>query len=146
MKFKREKFVDVIDEALPLIENHFKEVDAHTDLGLDIDRIRYADLDDMGSLRVFTVRTPENVLAGYACFIVNYNLHYKTRLCAIQDVLYVAPEHRGFGYLFIERCDQALKSEGVELVLQSVTVKHDFSRSLIRLGYKEQETLYAKRL
>ena len=146
MKFKRERFVDVIDEALPLIEQHFREVDAQQDLGLDIDFERYKELDDNGTVRIYTVRTPENELAAYACFFVNYNLHYKTKLSALQDVLYVKPEHRGFGYLFIDRCDKELKAEGVTLVLHAVTEFVDFSSTLIRAGYKKQETLYAKRL
>jgi len=146
VRFKRERFVDVIDEAIPLLEDHFLEIEKQSDFMLNIDKDAYAALDDADVIRLFTVRDVEGKLAGYALFFVHNSLHYKNYKHALQDVLYVKPEYRGFGYMFIDRCDRELKSEGVQMVMHAVSTKCDFSKTLTRLGYELQDTLYARRL
>ena len=146
MKFKREQFLSIIDEALPLIQEHFKEVDAQQDLGLDIDIERYCKLEELDCLRIYTLRNEADELIGYACFIISNHLHYKRAISAAQDVIYIKPEFRGEGHKFIARCDQELHKQGVDIVSHFVTPRCDFSKTLTKLGYQMIETVYARRL
>lgn len=138
--------VDLFQEALPLLVEHWQEISHNKDIPLDPDLDAYLRVAESGSLRVFTVRRG-GALIGYAVFIVRRNLHYKTSLQAVQDVLFIRKSERGgTGIRFIKFCDNMLRSEGVQVVYQHVKAAHNFGPLLVRLGYECVEEIYSHRL
>ena len=97
-------------------------------------------------LRVFTARTPENELVGYAVYFVRPHLHYKSSLNAFQDILYIRKDVRGLGGSFIFWCDDQLRKEGVQVVAQHIKAAHNFGPLLEKVGYTLMDLIYVKRL
>lgn len=147
MKFQRERAQDVFKEMIPLLEKHWEEIAHYKDIKLEPDFDLYFKMEDMGILRVFTAREDDGDLIGYCVFFVKHNMHYKSSLNALQDVLFIRPDKRGmFAPKFILWCDRQLKADGVQLVCQHLKAAHDFSPLLERLGYEFMDKIYVKRL
>lgn len=147
MKYKREiASAELMAEMMPMFRKHYEEIAHYKDIPLDpIERV-YLDLESVGGLRVYTARELGGQLVGYAVFSVFKNPHYASSLEAKQDVLYIAPESRGFGMDFILWCDNQLKADGIKVVYQHVKIAHDFGPMLKFLGYELIENIYGKRL
>jgi GNAT superfamily N-acetyltransferase len=94
---------------------------------------------------MFTVRN-EGELVGYAGFFVNQSLHVKSIIVASCDLIYMKPEYRGWGHNLIEFANYYLKSSGATLVYHTVTDKFDYSKTLTRQGFKQNERIFAKKL
>lgn len=149
--FRKERFIDVIAEAKPLLMAHWQEIARYKDIPLAVDEASYQALDEAGKLRVYTARNAAGKLVGYAAFIVGQNLHYCTSgPQAKQDVLFVHPDYRGtgrVGLLLIDCIDQALAAEGVQVVYHHEKVSHPaLGRVLRHLEYENVERIWAKRL
>lgn len=125
---------------------HYEEISAFKDIPLDPDIASYAKIEEVGALRVFTAREDGGELIGYAVFFIKPNIHYRTSLQALQDILYIHPQKRGFGMRFIAWCDEQLKNESIQVVYHHVKAKHNFGPMLERLGYGLVDLIYARRL
>jgi GNAT superfamily N-acetyltransferase len=149
IQFARESFVDVIDEALPILEAQAAELNANPDLPLAVDREAYQNVDDAGVLRIFTARI-DGALVGYACFHVAINPHYSTSPPqSVQDVFYVEQSARGAGIGdgLIKYCNSMLAFEGVNIDYQHVKLAHPGLRKLLEAnGYTVVEWVMSKRL
>ena len=146
MKFARETLASCLEEAKPLLLEHWKEIAQYDDISLDPDYERYYTLEQNGLLRVFTARSEEGNIIGYAVFFVNTNAHYKQSLQASQDIIFIHPNHRGTGGRFILWCDEQLRSEGVQVVFHHLKAAHNFGPMLERFGYELIDLIYGKRL
>lgn len=149
MKFQREEVTDqTIDLFMPLFQAHYKEIAHYQDIPLDPDREAYLLAAKNNALRLYTVRSENEVLEGYAVFFVRHNPHYRSSLQASQDILYLNPQLRGGmnGYKFIKWCDEELRREGVQVVYQHVKKSHNFSPVLERMGYELIDYIYGRRL
>lgn len=147
MNFQRERAHDVFEEMKPLFQKHWDEISHYKDIPLDPDFDMYLKMEDMGVLRVFTAREDDKTLVGYAVFFIKHNLHYKSSLQAMQDIIFIDSEHRGTGVKLILWCDRQLKSEGVQIVFQHVKVATPHTVALFkRLGYEEVDVILGKRL
>lgn len=147
MKFKREPASeDLFSEAWPLLEAHYKEIAHFQDIELNPDFETYLNVDKLGALRTFTARDESGELLGYAVFFVRANIHYKASLQAVQDVIYIDKDRRGFGHKFILWCDKELAREGVQVVYHHVKFEHNFGAMLERIGYSLVDLIYTKRL
>lgn len=146
MIFKEESVKDVLDEIKPLLKEHWNEIAHYKDIPFDPDYEAYLKLDESGFLKVFTARTDTGVLIGYAVYFIKHNIHYRSSLQALQDILYLHPAHRGRGSVFISWCDDQLKSKGVQIVSQHIKAAHNWSRVLERMGYELMDLIYVKRL
>lgn len=136
----------LFDEALPLLQRHWREVAHFQDIGLEPDFALYEAAARAGILRFFTVRS-ESLLYGYAVFFVRPNPHYKQSLQAAQDVLYVDPILRGLtSAKFIRYCDAQLEAEGVEVVRHHLKAAHNHERLMAKLGYEVEDIIYVRRL
>jgi hypothetical protein len=165
--FAREPLTDALwDEAMPLLEAHWREIAAFQDIPLEPDFELYAANQKAGMLRCFTARADSEYeiaarsgvawgghdsehrpLVGYALYFVRPNPHYKSSVQAAQDVIYLDPSVRGgTGYKFIAWCDAQLAAEGVQITYHHIKAKHDFGRLLERQGYELVDLIYAKRL
>ncbi len=147
MQFQREPAITpLFNEMMPLLTLHWKEIAHFQDIPLEPDFETYAKLDEMGMLRTFTARDPEGKLVGYAVFFVKANLHYKSSIQAVQDVIFIDPTVRGFGANFILWCDEQLREEKIDAVYHHIKAAHNFGPMLERLGYSLVDLIYTKRL
>lgn len=141
-----ESLGEVRGELEPLLWAHYDEVALYKDsVPLDVDWERYAALDQLGMLKVFTVRSGET-LVGYAVFFVGPHMHYRRTSYANNDVLFVHPRYRGAGIRLIRFAERALKEMGVERILFHVKVDHDFRPILHRMGYADEDVIVGKLL
>lgn len=148
IEIRHEGMLDVYDEARDLVEAHWREIATHKDIRLEPDIARYRAFDRLGVLRCFTARLGGTIV-GYAVFIVQAHLHYAESIQALQDVIYVAPEHRrkGVGRMLSAVAEKALKEEGVQEIHQHVKKAHpELGFMLAADGYVETETIMSKRL
>jgi hypothetical protein len=143
--YAAEPLADVLAELLPLTQRHFAETQRHREAGCTPDITVYERLAAAGTLRVFTVRLIPSELVGYCLMIVRRH-HHTNQVRAFEDLLYIAPEHRGDGKSFVRWCDQQLKLEGVEVVQRVCQTKHDHGRMFERMGYDKTEETWSKRL
>lgn len=143
--YQRESLAGVLTEIMPLLKEHYREIAHYQDIELDVDLEGYIRVDNAGMLRVFTCRHHKELI-GYAVFLVKTNLHYRQSLQAIQDVVFISKEHRGFGRDFINWCDEQLKLEGIQVVYHHVKTKHNWGKMLEGMGYELVDLIYAKRL
>ena len=149
MDFALEPLTPVLQQDLgPVIAAHKDEIAHYQDIPLDPDWPVYYAAQETGALRPFTMRDETGALQGYAVYFVRPNIHYRTSLQAVQDILYLAPEHRGrmIGYRFIRWCDDQLRAEGVQAVYQHCKANRDLGPLLTRQGYELVDRVYAKRL
>lgn len=147
LRFEREKLMDWFDEAMPLFEKHFSEVSHFQDIALDINKESYRQIEEAGVLRTYTVRK-DGKLVGYSIYFVKANIRYQKSVQAVQDVLFIDPDHRGVGRKLIEFADRQLQAEGVQVVYHHVKTKPElnFGPLLERMGYQHVDQIYAKRL
>lgn len=144
--FQREKLQDIFDEMLPLFERHWEEITFYKDIKLDVNTEAYYEMEDSGRLRIYTAREKDGKLIGYGAYMMRQNIHYKSSYQALQDVLFIDKEKRGFGGKFILWCDNQLKKEGVQVVYQHIKASHNWGKMAERLGYELQDLIYSKRL
>lgn len=149
MDFQQERFSKFFDEAIDLFRSHHEEVGDYfsndDDILFDPNVEAFIKLDQSGMLRVYTIRD-DGELIGYCIHHVYKHLHYRNSLQSVQDALFIAKKHRGIGREFISWVDDQLKSEGIDAVYQYVSVNHDYSRTLIGLGYRKIEETFLRRL
>lgn len=146
MNFKREQIQLVFEEAVPLLQMHWEEIAHYQDIKLEPDFGRYTQLEESGAVRCFTARDDANKLIGYSVFFVRENIHYKSSVQAVQDILFIHPGRRGTGMRFVKWCDEQLKNDGVQAVYHHVKAAHNFGPMLERLGYQLVDLIYARRL
>ena len=143
--FKEEKLKDIWEEMLPIFHTHYKEIAYYQDIPLNPDRESYFKIEELGNIKTFTARE-NGELIGYSMYFIKHNLHYKDSLQALQDIIYIKKEKRGFGKTFIKWCDNRLREFGVQVVCHHVKVAHDWSKILENMGYEKQDILLTKRL
>ena len=147
MKYALERYDDVINEIVPLLEEHYLEIAKYKDIPLKPDWDLYKKLDETGIMKLFTCRgDSDNALIGYGVYFVKSHLHYSTCLIAQQDILFISKKYRGRGMHFINWCDSRLKEMGVQLTIQHIKADHNFGVALERVGYELMDLIYTRRL
>lgn len=146
MQFCLEKIKDNLEEVEPILHEHYKEIAHFQDIPLDPDYDQYIQLEDAGVTRFYVARDKDNYMIGYALFFVRHNIHYKTSLQAMQDIIYIRKQSRGIGGRFIAWCDEQLRAEGVNVVYHHVKNEHNFGPLLEKLDYKLIDHIYGRRL
>lgn len=132
-------------EMMPLMVEHFKETKVLDGITFNPDLQIYANLHTAGVLRIFTARISGKLVA-YQVFFVMRHPHSRDSVQANQDILYVdKPYRKGwFGYRFIKYCSDKLLSDGVQVVFQRISAKHDFGPVLERMGYRLIDLTFAR--
>lgn len=151
--FSLERLGDCEAEIDTILKNeHWPEVGHYKDIPIDMEWQRYAQLQEMGKLRCYTIRAfaneefKETELQGYAFFIVDKHLHYRNTVVASQDILYVRRPHRGIGHAFMGWCDAQLKAEGVTTVTHHAKTYFNYGELFQKLGYEKAEEIWTRRL
>jgi hypothetical protein len=144
--FQQEGAAAIIDEGFELLNEHYEEIYTFEDIELKPDFEMYLQAEANGSLRVFTVRSEDKALQGYAVFFVSKNPHHKDSIQAVQDVVFIRKSHRGFGGSFLAWCDEQFKLEKIQAVYHHVNLDHNWGPMLEKMNYKPVEMIYVKRL
>lgn len=146
ISFRRERTDTIRHEAVKLLQDHWNEIAKYKDIPVEPDWAKYYRIEELGNLRVFTVRSGMD-LVGYAVFFLSNNPHYASSFQATQDVLFLRKDQRGFtGAKFIKWCDAQLKMVGVQAVYHHTKKEQNFGPMLERMGYELVDLVYARRL
>jgi hypothetical protein len=141
---------EFIAEVMPLLNDHYVELAPFKDIPLRPDWERYKTFADSNIFRIYTARTPEGTLAGYASFFVQPHMHYSSFIVAACDVFYMTQTHRAMVMVaknFVEYCDVELKKLGVELVVHRYKIMQPALGKLIKMvGYRDNEVSAIRRL
>lgn len=134
-----------IEELKEIIPAHYDELCVTKDFPLAPDYEAYGRLYVADMLRCVTARD-ENGLIGYAIFIVQPHLHYKTCKTAFEDIYFLRKEHRlgRTGIRLFQFAEEALRAEGVNRIIMHTKIHMDNSRLFEYLGYKHTDKLYTK--
>lgn len=146
MNFAREPYSpQLVSEMVPLWKEHYNETASENYGALDPDLNIYIALDMQGALRIFTARD-ESGLVGYQVFFVTKHLHHRESMQAQQDILFLSRSVRvGFnGYRFIKFCVDELVKEGIKVIHQRISARHDFGKLFERLGFKLEDLTYSR--
>ena len=144
--YQVELLSDVIEEMVPLLEAHYKEVHAFPDkIPFNPDYDSYFKLEEMGIYHTVTVRE-DGELIGYCCALVSRNLHYQDHLYAVNDVIYVDKEYRHSNVAeeliaFVEECYKEL---GASVMTFHMKCSIPFESLCKSRGMEKKEYLYMK--
>jgi len=144
MKFDMEHLDDELAvEISNLLKLQWDEIGR--DFDLNINWSSYFNFENMGILRIFTVRKDKELI-GYSSYIISPHMHHMEILVASQDSIFILPEHRAENIAgkFIDFLEDILKCEGVDHVTMAVKDKRDYSVLLTRRNYEPEETVYLK--
>ena len=146
IKYQREDLYKIKDEISNLLQGHWEEIALNKEkIKLNPDWDAYSALYESGKLGIYTARK-NNKLIGYFVVIANSNPHYKDHLFAVNDIIYLVPEHRkGFvGIKLIKYAEKDLKNFGVSVFTINTKVHKPFDSVLERLGFNLIERVYSK--
>lgn len=145
---KQELLCEAVEEMQPLLELHYQELTCHKDqIKLEPDWKRYAELEQQGVFVLFTAREHGH-LVGYSAFFLTPHIHYAQTRVAINDVLFLHPDHRKgrTGIKLIRHSEQALKAMGMQKITWHIKFSHDWRTILHRMGYLDEEVSVGKML
>jgi GNAT superfamily N-acetyltransferase len=146
--FAREDLASVRASSIEiLLVQHWQEIAYYKDIPLDVAWDHYEAVEKLGMFRIYTARLAQELI-GYACYQVSHHLHYRSSIHAVQDVLYLTPEHRGLeiGGQLVAYADAMLASEGVQVVTHHSKINFPIDAVLRRQRYELIETVWGKRL
>jgi L-amino acid N-acyltransferase YncA len=134
-----------IEEFKVLAPAHYEELCVTKDFPMDPDLEAYGRMHMAGMLKCVTARDDEE-LVGYAIFIVQPHLHYRSCKTAFEDLYFLKKTHRlgRTGIRLFQFAEEALRAEGVHRIIFHTKVHLDNSRLFEYLGYKHTDKLYTK--
>lgn len=138
----RETF-HAVEHEITLFSRHAGELSPLPGLKfkLNVEMYRAAE----GSLASYTVRD-DNLLIGYANFVIQPHPHFKESIWAFQDAVYLAPEYRGknIGMRLLKFAENDLRKQA-DVCLHTVDVNHPMLGDLLKLmGYRHIYSLFGK--
>jgi len=171
ISFRREILGQVRPEVRMLLQKHWEEVALNKDrITLDIDEAFYDAMENAGALRIYTVREAGHLL-GYAVFFVKPHPHYRTKIWAVSDIIWMERRLRTrrdifsriwrklrhivrpqlvcatVGARFIAFIEASLREEGVAVMHTHSKVEHPaLARVLRYLGHQHTEQGHSKYL
>lgn len=136
---------EFIHELQRLIPEHYDELCVTKDFPLMPDYEAYGRLQVAGMLRCITVRNDDELI-GYAIFIVQPHLHYKSCKTAFEDIYFLKKEYRQgrTGIRLFQFAEGVLKEHGVNRIIMHTKVHLDNSKLFEYLGYKHTDKLFTK--
>lgn len=134
-----------IEELKLILPEHYDELCVTKDFPLDPDYEAYGRLCVAKMLKCITCRR-DGELIGYAIFVVNPHLHYKSCVTAFEDIYFVKKEYRQgrTGLRLFQYAEDVLKKSGVHRIVMHTKLHLDNSRLFEYLGYKLTDKLFTK--
>jgi len=148
MDFAEETLCQCVDEAGPLLIDHWENIALNKDtIALDPLWDTYRKLEETGNFKIITARQ-EKKLVGYAAYVISPSLHYSDQIIADADVFWLDPDYRKgmAGMRLFKHAEKVLKSYGVTRVLNKVKIHFDVGKVFERMGYDPIERVYSKSL
>lgn len=154
VRFGVEAFEAFYPEAVPLLEQHWKEIAPHQDIfKLNPDMATYRAMEKSGRFCIVTARL-EGRLIGYVWLLIQRHLHYQdVKQASIvsvgtDDIHYLLPEYRkGWtGVNLLKAAEDEMRSRGVQVMYLRTKAAHDHGAIFLRLGYAPTDVVYSKRL
>ena len=149
-EFARESYATVVEDIKALLPAHWEELALYQDdIVLDPDFEIYEAIDKAGKLALYTVRTEDKRLVGYAIYFIRNHHHYKTAVWAVSDIALVEKAHRsmGLGNGLFDFLEKDLKGCGVDVIHTMTKVGHPELRMLLQSrGHEATEINMSKRL
>jgi hypothetical protein len=148
IKYQQEFVSQVEEEIKPLIAAHWEEVeDYQQQIKLDPCWESYYALELQGNLKVFTVRS-SGTLVGYFVSVVSPNIHHKSHLFALCDIVYLHKDYRRglTGVKLIKFAESCLKLDGVSVLVINSKLQSPLHKILTWLKFKPSECSYSKYL
>jgi len=141
--FGVERVEDIVDELAPLAVEHHAEVNAFSDVPLDINWNRYSMARDMYQL--ITCRIGDELVGWIGFFVYDHMRHIGYKI-AKEDWYYVVPKCRGngIGKALFKYAENVLRNAGVNRVMMSCKVDHDHAGLIESLGYTHYEKNFTK--
>lgn len=135
---------DIWDEIQPLIQDHAHELNIlPPEYPVAPEKEKYQNLERMKLTRLFTMRLAGR-LVGYSLYFLNWHMHIPSTRWALQDSIYVVPEHRGRRAMaFMLYMEDVLQWE-VDVIYRHVNLNQNYGRTLERMGYEPIEIGYRK--
>jgi GNAT superfamily N-acetyltransferase len=146
MEFAEERAVFAKKEMQSLLDLHWELIALNKDkIKLNPDWNQYIKLNDAGIIKLFTARK-NGKLVGYFAVSVSPSLHYKDHIYAVNDVIFIHPDHRdgSAGYKLIKYAEQRLSNMGVSLMMINTKTHQPFDKLLERMGFNLIERVYSK--
>ena len=144
MIFQRERWVDVFDELLPLLQMANDELEPFADsMPLDMDFEAYAEMEQVDVLHVITARL-EGELVGHHLILITDDLRRKSIKQAQTDTIYMRSEHRNSGLIAFS--ESYLRQLGVQIWAASSRDCFDTSILWMKAGFNPLERVLIKRL
>ena len=132
---------------IPMFREHYKEVHLFPDaIPFNPSYETYEKLEELGFIETYFVRH-QNEIVGYAVYMVNNNPHYYDHVYAVNDVLFVSPEHRNTGVAdeliqYAEKC--LVNSRKASVITYHMKLYKPFRSLMARNGYSIGEESYVK--
>ena len=148
MEFSEETLSQCLDEARPLLVDHWENIALNKDtIPLNPLWNIYEKLEETGNLKIITARQDEK-LVGYAAYVISPSLHYSSEIIADADVFWLDPNYRKgmAGMRLFKHAEKVLKSYGVTRILNKVKIHFDVGKVFERMGYDPIERVYSKSL
>ena len=153
VSFHEETLDALLDDGLEgHVLAHWREVGVWKDrMPLAVDWPKYQRLEEDGTLKLFSLRRGERLVA-YSSFLCQPGLHYATTLHCLNDAVYVKKAERGAGLLLIRETEKALArhaAPGWARIIYHVKVRLEaergtYGRVFEHLGYTPFEQTYDK--
>ena len=144
--YAKEFLCQVVNEVDELLALHYDELTRNKDrVKLSPMWKEYAALEMDGKFHVFTARD-DGALVGYAAFFVTQHLHYADLTTAMNDVLFLHPDHRQgmTGIRLLKYCESELKKLGAQKLCWHAKLETSLIPILQRLGYATEEVSMAR--
>lgn len=145
--YQEEKLADILEELKPLLQEHYKEIALYQDdIKLDPDYDLYLLMEEQGTLHVYTVRSDQ--LVGYCITFVREHPHYKSDLYAVNDIVYVHPDHRHteVAPVMLQNLETIMQERGVSVMTFHMKTYKTFEALMDFSGFDKVEYLYSKLL
>ena len=146
--FAVESYAQLVDEIKPLLPEHWAELAVHKDIPLDPDFGFYERAAATGSLIFMTVREA-GALIGYAIWVVKPHPHYRKHIWALNDIVWLHPEHRGMslGKNLVKFWETELRARNVAVIhVDTKLVAPQLLYLLQNTGYETTGVAVEKRL
>lgn len=146
IKYQQEFLDSVKSDIPPLLYLDWLEIEHEKDIReFNPDWDAYEALEQAGILKVFTVRSDEELVGYYSC-VVSSSLHCRGLLQATVDAIYLHPNHRKglIGYRLIKFAEKCLKEDNVKIILLGTTEVNPIDPLLLKLGYSKTEAKFEK--
>lgn len=136
---------------------NWEELEHHKDVSpLDVNWPAYLAYEKAGHYKLGLLRL-DGELIGYSGFFVQPPLHHRSTLWAVNDMVYLAPEHRRglTGAYLIREAERLLKAMGARVIMYGAKPDHNLdskrdrdsvSLLLQKLGYGAFEHTWSKAL